>query len=70
MKSYWFQLDNDIILDAIEYPYLGYTHVELDDMFLPAGINGGWYRWDGTAYHFDQALYDYWMALIEAENNA
>jgi hypothetical protein len=70
MKSYWFRLDGDIIVDAIEYEHHELIHVILPNEQLPAGINGGWYRWDGTTYHFDQTLYDYWMALIEAESNA
>ena len=72
MKSYWFQLNGDIITDAIEYEYQDYIHVELDELFLPAGIRAGWYRWDGTAYHFDQALYDAAMtpSVTEPEPDA
>jgi hypothetical protein len=70
MKSYWFRLDGDIITDAIEYEHHELIRVELPDQQLPPGINGGWYRWDGTSYHFDQELYDHWMSVIEEENNA
>jgi hypothetical protein len=70
MKSYWFLLNDDIIVDAIEYEHADFIKVQLPDEQLPAGINGGWYRWDGSAYHFDQALYDHWMSVIAEENNA
>lgn len=51
MSKIYFKLDeNNIIRDAIEYSYEGYTEVDLPDTQLPAGINGGWYRWTGTAY--------------------
>lgn len=70
MKSYWLRLDGDIITDAIQYEHQDFIHVELIEEQLPAGINGGWYRWDGTNYHFDQQLHDYWMAVIESENHA
>lgn len=71
IKSYWFKLDGDIIVDAIEYQYEGYTPAELYEEYLPVGINAGWYRWDGTAYHFDQALYDAATELlIELETDA
>lgn len=55
---HYFLLDGDIIRDAIQYEVDGYTRVELDVEFLPAGINGGWYRWDGIQYIFDQELYE------------
>jgi hypothetical protein len=58
VKSFWLQLDGDIITDAIDYEYQDYIHVVLEVTHLPAGINGGWYRWNGTEYSFDQALYD------------
>ena len=57
MKKFYFLLDGDIITDAIEYQVEGYTEVELDQTHLPAGINGGYYRWTGTAYEKDDALY-------------
>jgi hypothetical protein len=57
MKKFYFKLDGDIITDAIDYAVIGYTEVELDQTHLPAGINGGYYRWTGTAYEKDDALY-------------
>jgi hypothetical protein len=57
MKKFYFKLDGDIITDAIEYQVDGYTEVELDQTHLPAGINAGYYRWTGTAYEKDDALY-------------
>jgi hypothetical protein len=69
MMTFYIKLNGDIIVDIIEYPYADYIPAEIE-LPLPVGIHGGWYRWDGSTYHFDQALYDYWMALIEAENNA
>jgi hypothetical protein len=51
MKTWYLKVDvNTIILDAIEYPFEGYIEVQLPDTQLPAGINGGWYTWNGTAY--------------------
>jgi hypothetical protein len=51
MKTWYLKLDvNNIILDAIEYPFEGYIEVQLSDTQLPAGINGGWYTWNGAAY--------------------
>jgi hypothetical protein len=55
MKHY-FKLGGDIIVDAIQYPHEGYIEVELPDVILPAGINGGWYRWNGTNYLLDEEL--------------
>jgi hypothetical protein len=57
MKKFYFLLDDDIITDAIDYAVNGYTEVELDQTHLPAGINAGYYRWTGTAYQKDDALY-------------
>jgi len=57
MKKFYFKLDSDIITDAIEYAVEGYIEVELDQTHLPAGINAGYYRWTGTAYEKDDALY-------------
>jgi hypothetical protein len=68
MKAYWFQLNGDIITDAIEYEYEGYIHVELAEHILPAGIRAGWYRWDGESYQFDQELYD--AAMTAPSNDA
>ena len=48
--KYYLQLDQDgIIRDVITYPYDGYIEVEIDGP-LPAGINGGWYRWENGTY--------------------
>lgn len=55
MKHY-FKLDGDIIVDAIQHPHEGYVEVELPDVILPVGINGGWYRWNGTNYVLDEEL--------------
>jgi hypothetical protein len=57
MKKFYFLLDGDIITDAIEYAVDGYIEVELNKTHLPAGINGGYYRWTGSAYQKDEALY-------------
>ncbi|KAA8747104.1 hypothetical protein [Paenibacillus sp. UASWS1643] len=54
--KFYFQLDGDIIRDAITYPHEGYTEVELDMTHLPAGINAGYYRWNGTAFEIDESL--------------
>jgi hypothetical protein len=56
MKTFYLALDGDIIVDAIEYPHDGYIEVELPTTHLPAGINGGWYRWDGATYVLDEEL--------------
>lgn len=56
MKTFYLALDGDIIVDAIEYPHDGYIEVELPVTHLPAGINGGWYRWDGTTATPDETL--------------
>ena len=59
MNTHYFLLgENNIILDAIQYPAEGYVEVSIPQYFLPAGINGGWYHWNGTEYVFDQDLYD------------
>lgn len=51
MKTWYLKLDaNNIILDVVEYQNEEYIEVQLPDTHLPAGINGGWYRWTGTAY--------------------
>jgi hypothetical protein len=57
MKKFYFLLDGDIITDAIEYAVDGYIEVELNQTHLPAGINGGYYRWTGIAYERDETLY-------------
>ena len=69
MMTFYLKLDGDIIVDILEFQYSDYIPAELE-LPLPAGIYGGWYRWDGSAYHFDQQLYHYWMSAIESENNA
>ena len=57
VKKWYLKLSSDnIILDVIEYPFEGYIEVELPDTSLPAGINGGWYRWNGTTYQEDSTL--------------
>ena len=57
MKTWYLRVDvNTVILDAIEYPFEGYIEVLLPDTQLPAGINGGWYTWNGTAYVEDLTL--------------
>lgn len=56
MKKFYFRLNNDIITDAIEYEVYGYIEVELNQTHLPAGINGGYYRWNGTSYYIDEQL--------------
>jgi len=57
MKKFYFLLDGDIITDAIDYAVDGYIEVELNQTHLPAGINGGYYRWTGSAYQKDEVLY-------------
>lgn len=56
--KFYFQIDGDIIRDAITYPYEGYTDVELDTTHLPAGINAGYYRLQDGVPMLDQALKD------------
>lgn len=56
MRKFYFQLDSDIIRDAVTYPTEGYTEVELDMTHLPAGINAGYYRWQGTYFYIDESL--------------
>lgn len=47
MKTFYIRLDQDgIIRDILEFPHEGYIEVQMQTP-LPAGINGGWYRWDG-----------------------
>jgi hypothetical protein len=44
--KYYFRLNQDnIIVDAITYPVDGYIEYETDYP-LPAGINGGWWRFE------------------------
>ena len=49
MKYYLLLDENNIIRDAISYPVEGYIEVEVDKPF-PAGINGGWYKWENDTY--------------------
>lgn len=56
MKLYM-QTKNNIVTDVITYPYGDYAEIEVE-LPLPDGLIGGWYRWDGGAFVFDQALYD------------
>lgn len=49
MKYYLLINKNNIIQDAISYPTDGYIEVEVDKPF-PAGINGGWYKWENDTY--------------------
>ena len=44
--KYYFRLNQDnIIVDAITFPTEGYIEYETDYP-LPAGINGGWWRFE------------------------
>ena len=59
MKTRYLKIDtNNVILDAIEYPYEGYIDVQLSDTQLPAGINGGWYKFANGSYTKDDILYN------------
>ena len=49
MKYYLLLDENNIIQDAISYSTDGYIEVEVDKPF-PAGINGGWYKWENGTY--------------------
>lgn len=53
--KFYFKIDDDsLIRDAITYPFPGYTEVNLGTQtHLPAGINGGYYLWNGTSYSVD-----------------
>jgi hypothetical protein len=57
MKTFYFQLNGDLITDVIEYAHEGYIPVDLAETQLPAGINGGWYRLQNDAYVVDEVLY-------------
>lgn len=49
MKTWYFKLAADnIIIDAIDYSFEGYTAVELVETSLPAGINGGWWKLENS----------------------
>lgn len=56
MKKFYFKLQGDIIVDVIEYPYENYIEVELQETHLPAGINAGYYRLNGSVYSIDPVL--------------
>ena len=56
MKKFYFLLDGNIIIDAIDYEVAGYTEVELDQLSLPPGINGRYYRLIDDEFVFDEAL--------------
>ena len=44
--KYYFRLNQDnVIVDAITFPVEGYIEYETDYP-LPAGINGGWWRFE------------------------
>ena len=59
MKTWYLKLNvNNVILDAIEYPHEGYIEVQLPDTQLPAGINGGWYKFTNGSYTKDNTLYN------------
>lgn len=62
-QTYFIQLSEDIITDLITYPYGNYQEVELESP-VPAGINAGWYRWNGTEAVFDETL-----KPVEEEDN-
>ena len=45
MKTFYLQVDsNNIIRDAITYPYGDYIPYDAD--MLPIGINGGWFKFE------------------------
>ena len=57
MKKWYLKLNADnIIQDIIEYAYGDYIEVETEQTSLPVGINGGWHRWNGTAFQEDLSL--------------
>lgn len=56
MKKFYFKLQENIILDVIEYPYEDYIEVELTESHLPSGINAGYYRLFGSSYEIDENL--------------
>ncbi|MGE6576262.1 hypothetical protein ACQKFM_15200 [Paenibacillus xylanexedens] len=58
MTKFYFQLDGNIIRDALEFLHEGYTEVELDTTHLPAGINAGYYRLQDGVPVLDPALKD------------
>jgi hypothetical protein len=69
MTTFYIKLNGDIIVDILEYAYPEFIEVQLE-LPLPSGFYGGWYRWDGTDYHFDQSLYDESNSVNESDNHA
>ena len=57
MKLYIQVREDDVVTDVITYPYGNYMEIE-HEVPLPDGVLGGWHKWDGTTFVFDQALYD------------
>jgi hypothetical protein len=48
--TYYILIDEEsIIRDAVTYPVEGYIEIQTSGP-LPAGINGGWYKWENGAY--------------------
>ena len=62
-QTYFIQLNEDVITDVITYPYGSYQEVEMESP-VPAGINAGWYRWNGT-----EAVLDETLKPVEEESN-
>ena len=56
MKDFYFLLNGDIIVDAIEYPVDGYVKVSMNQTHLPPGINAGYYRLQNDEYLLDEEL--------------
>lgn len=50
MKYYILLDENNIIRDAVTYPVDGYIEVEYDKPVLPAGINGGWWKYENGQF--------------------
>lgn len=63
-KLFWFALDGDVIIDAVDYAVTGYTKVVLPLTHLPAGINAGYYRWTGTVFERDNDLYGLHQSVL------
>lgn len=57
MKLYIQVREDGVVTDVITYPHGDYAEIE-HELPLPDGCIGGWHRWDGTTFLFDQALYD------------
>ncbi|MEC0241975.1 hypothetical protein P4H66_19415 [Paenibacillus dokdonensis] len=59
MKIFFIKLDTDIVRDVIDYAHEGYTEVSIpEDVPTPPGLLGGFYRWNGTEFIYDQSLKD------------